>query len=76
MPGAHSVVVTGSFCEWDRKGRPLNPDQHGDVWATILTLPPGRYEYRLLVDGEWRDDPNCKKRVQNSFGSQNCVFEL
>lgn len=76
LPGARSVVVTGSFCGWSREGRPMRYDRNGGVWATVLTLPPGRYEYRLLVDGEWRDDPACHDHVPNPFGSENCVFEV
>jgi 1,4-alpha-glucan branching enzyme len=75
MPGARSVIITGSFCGWSREGRPMH-ERNGGLWATTLTLPPGRYEYRLLVDGEWRDDPNCEDRMPNPFGSENCVFEV
>jgi 1,4-alpha-glucan branching enzyme len=76
MPGAHSVVVTGSFCDWSREGHPLEYDRNGGVWGTVLMLPPGRYEYRLIVDGEWRDDPACARHVPNPFGGENCVFEV
>ncbi|HSQ58225.1 MAG TPA: hypothetical protein VLM40_21045 [Gemmata sp.] len=76
IPGAHSVIVTGSFCGWSREGRSLSYDRNGEVWGGVLTLPPGRYEYRLLVDGEWHDDPTCDNRVPNPFGSENCVFEV
>jgi hypothetical protein len=27
----------------------------------------------MLVDGEWRDDPQCPNRHPNQFGGQNCV---
>ena len=76
MPGARSVAVTGSFCDWSRVGHPLEYDQNGEVWGTVLMLPPGRYEYRFVVDGEWRDDPTCTTRAPNPFGSENCVFEV
>ena len=72
-PGAQSVVVTGSFCDWAREGHPLRRDGNG-TWKTVLTLPPGRYEYRLVVDGQWQDDPMCHERVSNPFGTENCVF--
>jgi 1,4-alpha-glucan branching enzyme len=75
-PGAKAVIVTGSFCDWNLKGQPLRYDRNGGVWTTTLTLPPGQYEYRFLVDGEWQDDPACEERVPNPFGSQNCVFRV
>ncbi|MBI3858582.1 MAG: hypothetical protein HY293_23090, partial [Planctomycetes bacterium] len=41
---------------------------------TALDLPPGEYEYRLIVDGVWRDHPGAAKRVPNPFGTENCVL--
>lgn len=74
-PGAKSVVVTGSFCDWTSEGHPLK--HHGDgIWKTTLTLHPGHHEYRFLVDGDWQDDPTCAERVPNPFGSENCVLRL
>ena len=75
VPGAKSVAVTGDFCEWAREGFPLQLDGDG-TWKATLTLPAGRYEYRLLVDGEWSDDPACTERVPNPFGTENCVFHI
>jgi len=39
-------------------------------------LTPGRYEYRFLVDGQWRNDPECAECVANPFGSENCVIHV
>jgi 1,4-alpha-glucan branching enzyme len=74
-PGATSVAITGTFCDWSPEGHPLNRDSHG-VWKAVLTLPPGRYEYRFLVDGQWENDPACTERVPSPFGSENCVFVM
>jgi hypothetical protein len=41
-----------------------------------VLLEAGTYRYRFLVDGEWRDDPNCKLRVPNPFGSQDAVLKV
>ncbi len=40
----------------------------------MLELAPGEYQYRLIVDGEWRDHSEATRRVANSFGTQNCVL--
>jgi len=71
---AKSVAVTGSFCGWTPEGRLLKHEGNG-TWECTLTLPPGRYEYRFLVDGIWCDDPACADRVPNPFGSENCVSQ-
>jgi 1,4-alpha-glucan branching enzyme len=72
---ARDVCITGSFSSWDPLGQPLKRNSHG-VWHTKLHLLPGRYEYRLLTDGTWCDDPQCKERVPNPFGSVNCVLSV
>jgi 1,4-alpha-glucan branching enzyme len=72
-PDAQAVAVTGSFCGWAPEGLPLKKGRRG-VWKATLQLPPGRYEYRFVVDGEWRDDPLADERVPNPFGSENCVL--
>ena len=69
---AKSVMVVGDFTGWQQAPMELKKDKSG-VWKKTVTLPPGRYEYRLLVDGEWRDDPNCQARHPNQFGGENCV---
>lgn len=74
-PGAKSVVVTGSFCGWAPAGHALRHEGHG-TWKATLALQPGRYEYRFIVDGEWRDDPDCSERVPNPFGTENCVVHV
>ena len=74
-PEAEQVTLTGSFNEWTDGGTPLKRDAKG-VWKGIVTLPPGRYEYRFVVDGHWRDDPECPERTPNGFGTENCVREV
>lgn len=73
-PNASSVAVTGTFCGWD-DGVPLKKDGSGR-WKTTLTLPSGEYQYRFLVDGEWRDDPNCTEKAPNRFGTVNCILHV
>jgi len=71
-PSAQSVALAGDFTGWNQAPVVLKKDK-GGVWKKTISLPPGRYEYRLLVDGQWRDDPQCANRQPNQFGSENCV---
>ena len=71
-PEAQNVMLAGSFTGWQQAPLQLKKDKTG-VWKKTISLPPGRYEYRLLVDGEWRDDPQCPHHQPNQFGGQNCV---
>ena len=71
-PDAQKVYLAGNFNKWDPKTNLMKKDKKG-VWKTTLSLKPGRYEYRFLVDGNWVNDPACCDCVPNEFGSQNCV---
>lgn len=71
-PGALSVQLVGDFTHWERS--PINLTKHADgVWRGTVELEPGTHHYRFLVDGVWRDDPECTVRVPNPFGSTNSV---
>jgi 1,4-alpha-glucan branching enzyme len=71
-PGAMSVMVVGDFTHWREKPISLHKDPDG-TWRTTVSLEPGEHHYRFLVDGEWRDDPECTLRVPNPFGSTDAV---
>lgn len=74
-PGAMSVQLVGDFTNWQE--RPISMQKGADgVWRATVELPPGTYHYRFLVDGEWRDDPECALRVPNPFGTQNAVRQV
>ncbi len=75
FPNAASVRVSGSFNNWDQTGLALNPTSDG-AWALDLELAPGRYEYRLIVDGEWADVPDAAEAVDNPFGGRNAVLTV
>jgi 1,4-alpha-glucan branching enzyme len=71
--GATKVAITGDFNRWAKEGTPLSQNGKGS-WRAVLELAPGEYQYRLLVDGQWRDHAEAKKRVPNPFGTENCVL--
>lgn len=74
-PKAGRVAVTGSFNSWDKTGASLKKDKNG-AWTGELSLKPGKYEYKFIVDGQWWTDPANKSTVRNSFGSDNSVIEI
>jgi hypothetical protein len=45
-------------------------------WVKELVLPPGAYQYRLVVDGEWMADPLAKETMPNPFGGMNSVVKV
>lgn len=72
MPQATAAALAGTFNGWDQKRTPLRKEGNG--WKATLWLPPGRYEYRFVADGEWLSDPNAKESVPNDYGSTNSVL--
>ena len=73
-PGATSVLLVGDFTHWQQQGIPLYQDKSG-IWTTTVELAPGKHTYRFIVDGEWRDDPECTLRTPNPFGGQDMIRE-
>ena len=74
-PKAKRVAVAGSFNNWDDKSLVAKKDTKG-TWAVKVSLKPGKYEYKFVVDGSWVTDPASKCQVYNSLGSQNSILEV
>ncbi len=72
-PTALSVSVAGCFNHWKPEAKSLHPAGNGR-WVKETMLPPGTYEYCLVVDGEWMPDPLAKDYVSNPFGGRNSVL--
>jgi chromosome partitioning protein len=74
---ARDVRIAGDFNGWvpDKDVRSsLEVAGKERVWTKVLTLPPGRYRYRYLVDGEWREDPSNPERASAPAGGRHSVL--
>ena len=74
-PDALRVLLAGDFTQWQAQAIPMTKDAEG-VWKTTVALPPGIHHYRFIVDGEWRDDPECTLHVANPYGTQDTVRQI
>ncbi len=74
-PKAGTVFLVGDFNDWNVSAQPCKCNAKG-IWKTSIKLDPGRYEYRFLIDGEWRNDPKSSTVASNPFGSDNCVINF
>lgn len=74
-PDALIVQLVGDFTQWQERPIDLQRDADG-VWRATVALPPGEHHYRFLVDGEWRDDPECTLRAPNPFGGENMLRQV
>lgn len=75
-PEARTVFLTGSFKGWNPKAIPMMR-LHDGKWAKELRLPPGRYEYLFVVNGNyWTPDPTVRDYASNPFGGYNSVLKV
>jgi 1,4-alpha-glucan branching enzyme len=74
-PDAQEVSLAGNFNKWNAHANPMKKDKKG-IWKATLSLEPGRYEYRFVVDGNWENDPSCSCCDANEFGGKNCVRRI
>ena len=73
---ANRVCVAGDFNGWSAETHPMAPGFPVGEFGMALTLPKGRYRYRLVVDGKWITDPNNQYVETNQFGELNNVIEV
>ncbi|MFC1799924.1 BamA/TamA family outer membrane protein [Candidatus Eisenbacteria bacterium] len=66
-PDADEVMLTGSFIDWDEDGIEMEEDGKG-VWKTSISLGPGEYQYKFIVDDVWMTDPDIVEQVPDGRG--------
>jgi 1,4-alpha-glucan branching enzyme len=74
-PTATTVCIAGTFNDWQPDAKPMHPKGDGH-WLKETVLPPGTYEYCLVVDGQWMPDPRAGESVPNPFGGRNSVLQV
>jgi hypothetical protein len=79
---AKSVFLAGDFNCWSDYATPLHRSPDG-FWTVAIALPPGRYEFKFVVDGHWcneagSDGPYDGRDgcLANPFGSMNRVIHV
>ena len=76
---AGDVRIAGDFNGWvpDRGVRSLIASEGQErVWTKVLTLEPGTYQYRYVVDGEWREDPSNPQTAPGPTGQPNSILNV
>lgn len=74
-PDAMSVQLVGDFTHWQSNPVSMKKGARG-VWKATVELQPGTHHYRFLVNGQWRDDPECTTHVPNPYGGRNAVRQV
>lgn len=75
-PRAKSVQIAGDFNNWQPENTSLTKVGNNGVWQIKLPMASGKYRYRLVVDGQWQQDPYNENTELNPFGELNSVLEV
>lgn len=69
QPAGHArrLSVAGDFNGWDADAHPFTRDANLGVWRVRIDAPPGRHAYRLIVDGQWVQDPYNPRLTPNAY---------
>jgi diguanylate cyclase (GGDEF)-like protein len=69
------VCVVGDFNNWNKRNHPLVRQPSGHEWELSLSLKPGRYRYKFLVDNtQYIVDPSSPEFEGDGFGGQCSVL--
>ena len=72
---AQSVYLVGSMNEWNTSSDLMKKQADG-TWEIRLKLESGKYSYKYLVDGNWKNDPYNPNLEDDGYGGSNSFFEL
>ena len=73
---AKHVQLVGDFTDWEARPIPMDRMKpRSRTFGAIVDLPPGTYQYKYIVDGEWVEDPKADS-VPNEFGTSNSVITI
>jgi chromosome partitioning protein len=75
-PRAETVAIAGDFNNWQPATTPMQRVGETGVWQAKMKLPHGTYRYRLVVDGQWQQDPYNERSELNPYGEYNSILEV
>jgi chromosome partitioning protein len=73
---AGDVKLAGSFNSWAASDRYRLMKNGGGIWKLYIPLKPGKYQYKFIVDGQWKEDPENPSQAIGEFGQKNSVIEV
>ena len=76
LQGASHVAIVGDFNGWSEGASPMKRNEQLGVWQAVVHVPPGRYRYRLVVDGQTAPDPYNEVVEVTDSGQRANVLEI
>ena len=75
-PSARDVQLVGDFSDWEPLHNSMTQDQGKHIWSGIIPLETGSYQYKFIVDGEWKIDPDNAEVVTTPMGARNSALKV
>ena len=75
-PRAESVQIAGDFNDWNPSQTNLQKMDDSGKWQAAIPLRQGLYRYRMVVDGQWQQDPYNDWIEMNPYGDFNSVVNV
>ena len=69
------LQLAGDFNNWI-PDRDIETRNINGYWQKVFTAEPGIYEYRIIVDGKWQQDPTNSAEVPNELGGINSLLQI
>lgn len=75
-PGAADVKIAGDFNNWIPDKGVITSREKDGTWKKVINIPPGAYQYKFCIDGDWKEDPGNPNVVSNRYGSYNSLVVI
>jgi chromosome partitioning protein len=75
-PADATVQIAGDFNNWVPESL-YRRNLHGkSVWHTMISLEPGVYAYKYVLNGDWISDPTNDNTVDDNRGGKNSLIQI
>jgi chromosome partitioning protein len=75
-PLAKDVQLAGDFSNWKPTDTLTVTKKNKHIWTGTLPLKPGTYQYKFIVDGEWKIDPYNSDVSVSEHGVNNSTISV
>jgi len=75
-PLAKDVQLAGDFTDWKPTDALTVNKKNRHIWTGTVPLKPGTYQYKFIVDGEWKTDPYNADVVISEHGVNNSTISV
>lgn len=70
-----NLKLAGEFNDWI-PDEGIETIQKNNTIHKIFFAPAGEYQYRLIIDGKWRNDPTNPDQILNPLGVHNSMLHV